>query len=209
MNTTEASAKVAAVEGPVESTGGKLSVGSNVGEGQAIKTGENGFVTLKLADGSMLVVQSKSQVRLDVARVIANTSGIPLTRAKLDAGRVEARVEKRSGGFGRFEIVTPTLNMGVRGTQFRASSEEGGKASRGEVLEGTDACFAPVLDWDEAPLHPHNAARGTYLTLDGILQPAPAPRFSRTANDIPAPARAVSVEDALESWSGRNAAARF
>ena len=78
-----------------------------------------------------------------------------------------------------------------------------------EVLEGTDACFATVLDWDEAPLHPHNAARGTYLTLDGILQPAPAPRFSRTANDIPAPARAVSVEDALESWSGRNAAARF
>jgi len=75
------------------------------------------------------------------------------------------------------------------------------------VLEGTDACFAPVLDWDEAPLHPHNAARGTYLTLDGVLQPAPAPRFSRTANATPEPARTVSLDEALDGW-GVPAAAR-
>ncbi|MES2532222.1 MAG: CaiB/BaiF CoA-transferase family protein, partial [Pseudomonadota bacterium] len=48
------------------------------------------------------------------------------------------------------------------------------------LLEGTDACFAPVLDWDEAPLHPHNAARQAFVTVDGVLQPATAPRFSRT-----------------------------
>ena len=49
-----------------------------------------------------------------------------------------------------------------------------------ELLEGTDACFAPVLDLSEAPHHPHNVARGTFLDIDGVIQPAPAPRFSRT-----------------------------
>ncbi|TDV46163.1 CaiB/BaiF CoA transferase family protein [Actinophytocola oryzae] len=46
--------------------------------------------------------------------------------------------------------------------------------------EGTDACLTPVLDPSEAPSHPHNVARGTFVTLDGDPQPAPAPRFSRT-----------------------------
>jgi len=52
------------------------------------------------------------------------------------------------------------------------------------LLEGSDACFAPVLDWEEAPRHPHVAGRQTYIAVDGRLQPAPAPRFSLT----PAPA---------------------
>ncbi len=47
-------------------------------------------------------------------------------------------------------------------------------------LEGTDACFAPVLAFDEAPLHPHAAARQSFVTVDGVQQPAPAPRFGRT-----------------------------
>lgn len=70
-----------------------------------------------------------------------------------------------------------------------------------EILEGTDACFAPVLDWDEAPSHPHNAARGTYVTLDGVVQPAPAPRFSRTGNSVPRAAEAASMDDALRAWA--------
>lgn len=48
------------------------------------------------------------------------------------------------------------------------------------LLEGTDACFAPVLDMAEAPAHPHNVARGTFIDIDGVTQPAPAPRFSRS-----------------------------
>lgn len=51
-------------------------------------------------------------------------------------------------------------------------------------MEASDVCFAPVLDLDEAPRHPHNAARGTFVELDGIPQPAPAPRFSRTTPTI-------------------------
>src|SRR5690348_11187002 len=55
------------------------------------------------------------------------------------------------------------------------------------VLEGTDACFAPVLTTEEAAQHPHNKTRRTYIEIDGITQPAPAPRFSRTVPDLPIP----------------------
>jgi alpha-methylacyl-CoA racemase len=48
------------------------------------------------------------------------------------------------------------------------------------LMQGTDSCFAPVLSMDEAASHPHTQARGTFITLDGVLQPAPAARFSRT-----------------------------
>jgi len=49
-----------------------------------------------------------------------------------------------------------------------------------ELMEGTDVCFAPVLDMSEAPEHPHNKERKTFIDLEGVIQPAPAPRFSRT-----------------------------
>ena len=52
---------------------------------------------------------------------------------------------------------------------------------------GSDACVAPVLDLGEAPLHPHNVARGTFVDLDGVIQPGPAPRYSRTACAMPQP----------------------
>lgn len=54
-------------------------------------------------------------------------------------------------------------------------------------LEGTDVCFAPVLRTDEAAGHPHVAARGVYVELDGVLQPAPSPRFGRTPGAIQGP----------------------
>ena len=55
------------------------------------------------------------------------------------------------------------------------------------LLEGSDACFAPVLSLAEAPSHPHNLARHTFVEIDGIVQPAPAPRFSRTPAPRPTP----------------------
>ena len=56
-----------------------------------------------------------------------------------------------------------------------------------QLLEGTDVCFAPVLDFEEARKYPHNVARGTFIETDGIVHPAPAPRFDRT------PAKAGSI----------------
>ena len=71
------------------------------------------------------------------------------------------------------------------------------------LLEGTDVCFAPVLTLAEAPHHPHMRARGTFIDIDGVTQPAPAPRFSRS---VPPPPRSAeqtvgsSAEDALAGW---------
>ena len=53
-----------------------------------------------------------------------------------------------------------------------------------DILEGTDACAAPVLSLREAPQHIHNEARNVFVNVDGIEQPAPAPRFSRTRSEI-------------------------
>ncbi|MBL8313454.1 MAG: CoA transferase [Rubrivivax sp.] len=55
-------------------------------------------------------------------------------------------------------------------------------------LEGTDACFAPVLSFEEAPTHAHARARGAFVEVDGVVQPAPAPRFARTPAGAPGPA---------------------
>lgn len=63
-----------------------------------------------------------------------------------------------------------------------------------ELLEGSDCCFAPVLDWDEAPAHPHNRARATYIEVDGVVQPAPAPRFSRTPGEVQRPPAAKGMD---------------
>lgn len=63
-----------------------------------------------------------------------------------------------------------------------------------ELLEGTDACFAPVLDFGEAPAHPHNEARGTYIEVGGLVQAAPAPRFSRTRCETPSAPRAEGAD---------------
>ena len=56
-----------------------------------------------------------------------------------------------------------------------------------EIMEGTDICFAPVLSLEEAPEHPHNVFRKTFVGVDGVLQPAPAPRFSRTRPELQGP----------------------
>ena len=194
MKTTPAIANVVSLEGPVESTAGKLQVGSAISEGQGIKTGENGFVTLKLADGSTLVVQSKSQLRLEVARTIANTGGVPVTRTALESGRVEAKiakVQKRGDAAGRFEIVTPTSNMGVRGTEFRVASDADGKASRGEVLEGIvnvtgaaatknlnlTAGFGTVVEKGKQPIQPVKLSAAPDLQATAKLQERVLLRF--------------------------------
>ncbi len=70
------------------------------------------------------------------------------------------------------------------------------------LLEGTDACFAPVLSMGEAPGHPHNQARGTFTEVAGVVQPAPAPRFSATPGAIrrPAPAPGEHTAEVLADW---------
>jgi alpha-methylacyl-CoA racemase len=71
-----------------------------------------------------------------------------------------------------------------------------------QVMAGSDACFAPVLSMSEAPEHPQNTARGTFVDVEGVVQPAPAPRFSRTPGRIrhgPAQAGPNGAET-LRAW---------
>ena len=68
------------------------------------------------------------------------------------------------------------------------------------IMLGSDICYAPVLSLGEAPSHPHNAARKTFIEVDGVTQPAPAPRFSRTVPEVQGPPQAADSEAALKAW---------
>ena len=69
-------------------------------------------------------------------------------------------------------------------------------------MEGTDVCFAPVLTMEEAPRHPHNAERATFVELGGVTQPAPAPRFERTPAKLERPPAHAGQhsEEVLRDW---------
>jgi len=69
-------------------------------------------------------------------------------------------------------------------------------------LSGIDACYAPVMSMDEAPMHPQMAARSTFINIDGVTQPAPAPRFSRTPSSVGAapPKPGMHTREVLEDW---------
>ncbi|MBK6857421.1 MAG: CoA transferase [Microthrixaceae bacterium] len=71
-----------------------------------------------------------------------------------------------------------------------------------QIMEGTDVCFAPVLTMEEAPHHPHIAQRGTYTEVEGLTQPAPVPRFSRTPGAVARPPAHAGqhTDEVLAEW---------
>lgn len=71
-----------------------------------------------------------------------------------------------------------------------------------EIMEGSDVCFAPVLDFEEAITHPHAKARDAFVEIAGVQQPAPAPRFSRTAPEVscPPPRPGSHTDAVLQDW---------
>ncbi len=73
-----------------------------------------------------------------------------------------------------------------------------------EIMEGTDVCFAPVLDYKEAQEHAHNVEREMYFELDGFVQPSPAPRFSKTPSEVQFGSRIAGedTEEVLREWLG-------
>ena len=71
-----------------------------------------------------------------------------------------------------------------------------------EVFEGSDVCFAPVLSFTEAPEHFHNKSRKSFVEIDGVLQPGPTPKFSRTPSALPSgpPPFGGNTEEGLKEW---------
>ena len=76
------------------------------------------------------------------------------------------------------------------------------RAEWNHIMEGTDVCYAPVLRMSEAALHPHNVARKTFIEVDGVTQPAPAPRYSRTTTATPTPPAhaGAHTREVLADW---------
>ncbi|MGE8150244.1 CaiB/BaiF CoA transferase family protein [Pseudomonas vancouverensis] len=89
-------------------------------------------------------------------------------------------------------------------TAFRSRT----RAQWVEAFDGSDACVAPVLELAEASQHPHSVARGSFIEVDGVVQPVPAPRFLGTpsAQPKPAPERGGQGADALRDWGFDSAA---
>jgi alpha-methylacyl-CoA racemase len=86
--------------------------------------------------------------------------------------------------------------------RFAAAFKQKTREEWCRIMDGSDACFAPVLSFGEASQHPHNKARKSFVEVDGIVQPGPAPRFSRTPARIKGgpPDFGAQTEQALAAW---------
>lgn len=126
---------LAHVEGEVTSKGQPLAPGTKIAPGDDIKTGRNGYVVIKLADGSTLNLQPGSDMNIEGVKKspLAPAADAQFT---LKTGRVEANVAKRAPGGARFEVKTPIAVAAVRGTKFRVVADDANKAATSEVIEG-------------------------------------------------------------------------
>lgn len=123
------------VEGDVRSGTQALIPGSSLSPGDGVRTGKDGFATIRLADGSTLELKPDSEVVLESVRKSPLAEG---SEAKflLRSGRAEAAVQKRPAGGARFEVRTPIAVAAVRGTRFRVASDAARQTATSEVLEG-------------------------------------------------------------------------
>lgn len=98
--------------------------------------------------------------------------------------------------------IAPTSDEPALRARIAAAFKTRPRAEWCAMLEGSDACFAPVLTMAEAAEHPHNKLRKTFVEIDGVVQPAPAPRFGRTKPALPRPPEepGAGTRDALLEW---------
>jgi len=112
-----------------------LQVGEPIPPGAEIETGAGGYVTVQLADGSVLKVQSGTRAQLEHSKHY-EPAGFFASRLRLLKGRLEALVAHLTGGEPRFEVKTPQALLGVRGTDFRIAVDDTQQVTRSEVLDG-------------------------------------------------------------------------
>jgi hypothetical protein len=169
-----ATATVRSVSGEVSADGAVLKPADTIAANARIVTGTQGFVTIELIDGSRLVLQPESSLKVEMLSRYRNTDQ-PETRLHLDAGRIESAVTKSAAPRPKYIINTPTAAIGVRGTSFRVGSEGASGASRAEVTEGTVAVGRDDIN-TSAPLHAGFgivAEAGGAISAPVALLPAP------------------------------------
>ncbi|MDF3834861.1 FecR domain-containing protein [Cupriavidus basilensis] len=129
----DGTARVVFVTGQARADGRALQAGVELGEGARIETGAGATVTMELGDGSRVTLPPASTIEVRRLRAFSRT-GLTDAVIGIGQGEVDSRVAPRGTGVGRFEIHTPSLVTGVRGTRFRVGTEDG--ASQSAVLEG-------------------------------------------------------------------------
>jgi hypothetical protein len=183
-----APARVIGVEGEARSGGTVLAPGATLGPGAEIVTGRDGFVTIELADGSRLVLQAQSRLRIREAGHYPEL-GAHRSAVEVERGRVESQAAPQQGG-GRFEIRTPLATTAVRGTGFRVAADDAAKVTRSEVVTGSVAVagtgapvavaagFGTVVDESRRPIPPVRLLVAPDLSRLPTLQERVVFRFS-------------------------------
>jgi hypothetical protein len=155
-------ADVSHITGSAHADGRPLAVGDQVAEGGSVTTGDNGFVTLTLADSSVLTVPAQSTLEIKRLRSFKGTGLIDAVMS-LKQGAIETNVAPKHTGVGRFEVQTPLSVTGVRGTKLRVRNSQQGAQS--EVVRGT-AHLQSTKRAGAATLH---ANQGTAVTPQGRI----------------------------------------
>lgn len=169
LRTESAPATLQAVSGSVRSGGAPVAAGQAVAEGADLSTGDDGHVTVRLVDGTVLRLRSGARLRIEESRRVS-VGGSTRSGVRLDQGRVEVDAAPTRGGQPGFRIGTPQGVMGVRGTAFRVEADAG--SSRGEVLEGVVGVSSPASAEQRVA-----AGFGTVVDGDGRVA-APVPLLS-------------------------------
>lgn len=177
MKSTPSPGAVLAVVGPASvrpaprDPARPLQVGEPIPPGAEIETGAGGYVTVQLADGSVLKVQSGTTAGLEHSNRY-ESAGFFASRLRLLKGRLEALVAHLTGGEPRFEVKTPQALLGVRGTEFRIAVDEARNVTRSEVLDGAVAVGASAGQRQQA----QRVAAGYGTQVDarqGTIPPVP------------------------------------
>lgn len=175
MRSETAPASVSAVRGNVSSGDAVVTPGQSLSEGSELRTGDDGHVTVRLVDGTVLRLRSGTRARIDESRRLPD-AGSARSGVQLDQGRVEVEAQAARGGQPGFRIVTPQGVLGVRGTEFRVDVDD--TRTRSEVLEGVVAARGAVVA-DEQRVA---AGYGTVIDAGGRVAPPtpllPAPDLS-------------------------------
>jgi hypothetical protein len=184
MRREPASVRVTATSGDVRADGKQLAVGNTLERGAEVATGAQGFATIELIDGSRLVLQPDSRMKIEESSRYRNTN-FPDTRLRLDAGRIESIVTKTSAPRPQYRIDTPTSTIGVRGTRFRVGADDTSGASRTEVTDGTVGVRGAGVKGTIGEAAPVAAGFGVLAEADGKVSPPVALLPPPELGDLP------------------------